>query len=518
MKIFVLLSILLTISYQEEIDPSEKSSYDEDKLPENYIEDFELSEFESFCKDKKYVVAFFYQSNCSKIECLNRKKKYIKLAYKHRRNEILFISIPINNLQEFNQVSSFQIDSLPYFIMSSFGWKKTFGDTDIKHLGIWVKEIYNSVPMYIEKMSEIENIDKHYFIYYDKEDLETEDFDVILLSKLVHPLTIYYGIPPSSTEKQYLAMKKSSNNTKFFSYRASDNKSFIPSESLDLYDSASFFRNNEFPKNCKINKQTMVYITHYKLPTVIYFGTSPEKSKYFKTFDKLRQKYEKYLMFCVFDYKDLNKKNGKDFRFYANILAGGIPKDKPGMLRIISYDETLNRYKNFHDHGLKSSELFIKNYLQGNLKTFYADQDLGPTNMRIRRDNLRRINKTKFEEITKHKMDTHLVYVYSSLTKDYKKHIDVLQKLHFALGTNRRLKFNILNHDKNDLDGNVHEDLPYLFISNHMFHRKLYEGDIDFRDIFRFLAENLPWLNMNPEFVKDMARRKASLINRDQDI
>jgi hypothetical protein len=506
-----LLIILTQICCQENETPEEPTPAPE-KLPSNYIDSLPVDELEHFCQERRYVVIFFHSLNCKTFTCKKQRKKYIKLAKRNRKREIIFVRVGIANLKKFNQEHKWKLKQLPQFMMSSFGWKKMFSDVNMRHLGIWVREIFDSVPMFIESLDEIDEIDRHYFIYYNKEELNEEDFEVILLSKLAHPLTIYYGIPPDSTDEAFQKMIKQAGTNEVFSYRGSDSKLFPLRTEQDLYENASRFKSLEFPSNCKLSRESMVYITHYKLPTFIYFAEQPEKQPFYKIYKKVAKKFRKYLMFCTFDYRKMRGASNNDLKFYAGILAGGIPKEKPGMVRIVTYDDSIIRYKNFADSDFNSTRLFVKNFLEGTLKPFTADQNLGSKNFRIRKDGIRRINHTKFNDLTTHKMDTHLVYVYSSMTKDFQKHLDTLKKLQFALGTNKRFKINILNHDKNDLDGNVHEDLPYVFVSNFNLHRKLYEGPIKFKEIFTFLAETLPWLNMNPEFVKDLVRRKQKSI------
>lgn len=449
---------------------------------------------------------------CTTQECLNRRKKFIKLAKRNKKRDILFARVGVENKKLFNQTHKWKLSGLPQFMMSSFGWKKMFSDSNMKHLGIWIKEIYDSVPMFVESMDEIDEIDRHYFIYYNKEELTEKDFEVIILSKLAHPLTVYYGISSKSEEKTFRNMIQKSKGHELFSFRGSDSKLFPLKPEKDLYQNANRFKALEFPRNCNLTHNTMVYITHYKLPTFIYFANKPKKQKFYQIYKKVAKKYRKYLMFCTFDYQSLRGSRGNDLKFYAGILSGGIPRDKLGMVRIVTYNDSIIRYKNFSDSDYKSTELFVRNFLEKTLQPFLANEDLGEKNFRLRKDGIRRINHTKFNEITNHKMDVHLVYVYSSLTKDFKAHFKVLQKLQFALGTNKRLKINILNHDRNDLDGNVHEDLPYVFVSNFILHRKLFEGPIKFKEIFTFLAETFPWLNMNPEFVKDLVKNKKKSI------
>jgi hypothetical protein len=508
-----LLLLLIPIQIHCQSDPvPPESPAPVEELPSNYIDSLPVKDLEQFTQDKRYVVIFFYSLTCRTLKCKKQRKRYIKIAKKNLKREIFFVRVGVSSLKKFNQEHKWKLKQLPQFMMSSFGWKKMFSDTNMGHLGIWVREIFDSVPMFVESMDEIDEIDRHYFIYYNKQDLTEEDFEVILLSKLAHPLTIYYGIPLDSPDQEFQKMIRQAGEFDLFSYRGSDSKLFPLRQDQDLYENSSRFKSLEFPKNCKLSRESMVYITHYKLPTFIYFADRPQKQPFYKIYKKVAKKFRKYLMFCTFDYKEMRGTSNDDLKFYAGILAGGISKERPGMVRIVTYDDSIIRYKNFADSDYNSTRLFVKNFLEGTLKPFVADQNLGSKNFRLRKDGIRRINNTKFNEITTHKMDTHLVYVYSSMTKDFQKHMLTLKKLQFALGTNKRFKINILNHDKNDLDGNVHEDLPYVFLSNFNLHRKLYEGPFKFKELFTFLAESLPWLNMNPEFVKDLVKKKKQSI------
>ena len=482
------------------------------ELPENYIQDLQIKQLDKVCQEQKYMVVYFEDQACQSAKCMKRGQKFLKLARKNEKRQILFARVGVTNIEIINQNSKFSISHVPQFSMCAFGRIKNFSEINIRHLGIWVREIFSAMPVYIENLDQVEDIDKHYFVFYDKADLTEDDFEVILLSKLVHPLTVYYGVDEQENEHMKLLREKSDGH-KFFSFRASDNKLFkLEPKGADLYKLSNRIKDLEFPRNCKLDKRTMVYITHYKLPTVIYFDVNPRKQEFYKDFKRISKKFKKYLMFCTFDYRLIKKSKDPDLKFYANILSGGISKEKHGMLRIVTYNDNLSRYKTFGNLDYDGSVLFVQNFLRSNLPPLKAVEDLGPKDLRIRKDGLRRINSLKFDQMTKHKFYTHLVYVYSSRVTQYSEHLKILQRLQFALGTNQKFTINILNHDKNDLDGNVHEDLPYLFISNHLLHRKLYEGEFTFRGIFTFLAENLLWLNMNPEFVKEMAAKRESLI------
>lgn len=503
--------LLLTLCLSTLTNPTRQT-----ETPENYIPQVHLPDLDKICQEHKYTVFYFEKSNCNTTSCNKRTQKFIHLAKKNLKREILFAKVSANTPQEISQISNFSIHHIPQFTMCAFGRIKNFSELNVRHLGIWLREIYNAMPVYIEKLDQIEDIDKHYFIFYDKADLTEDDFEVILLSKLVHPLTVYYGVEEEEDDHIKLLRRKAEGHN-FFSFRASDNKLFkLDPKAKDLYKLSNKIKDLEFPRNCKLDKQTMVYITHYKLPTVIYFDVNPRKREFYKDFKRISKKFKKYLMFCYFDYRLIKKSKDPDLKFYANILAGGIPKGRPGMLRIVTYNDNLDRYKTFGELDYDGSVLFIQNFLRSNILPLKAVEDLGPKDLRVRKDGIRRINSLKFDEMPKHKFYTHLVYVYSSRVTDYPQHLEILQRLQFALGTNRKFKINILNHDKNDLDGNVHEDLPYVFISNHILHRKLYEGEFTFRGIFTFLAENLMWLNMNPEFVKEMAAKRESLLEEKQ--
>jgi hypothetical protein len=513
MKHILILTLIALIQSGrgQESEAKEQPVPEVEDLPENYIDFLPAAQIEEYCQDKRYVVIWFHPQKCRKQECLQRRKKFIKLARKNLKREIIFARVAVADINQFNQEHQWKLKALPQFMMSSFGWKKMFSDSNMRHLGIWVREIFDTVPMFVESLKEVDEIDRHYFIYYNKQDLTEDDFEVILLSKLVHPLTIYYGIPPDSQEVEFKQMIEKAGSNELFSFRGSDQALFPLRSDQDLYENSIRFKSLEFPKKCKLSRESMVYITHYKLPTFIYFANKPTKNPFYKIFKKVAKKYRKYLMFCTFDYQDMRGAKNRDLKFYSEILAGGVASGQPGMVRIVTYDDAIIRYKNFGDSDLPGTLLFVKNFLEGTLQPFVANQDLGPKNFRLRRDGIRRINYKKFHEITNHKFDTHLVYVYSSMTESFKEDLEVLRKLEFALGINHRFKINILNHNKNDLDGNVHEDLPYIFVSNINLHRKLYEGPVRFKEIFTFLAETLPWLNMNPEFLKDLVRRKEQM-------
>ena len=134
---FITIIVALNITKTEEINEPESKSNENNELPSNYIDSLTINQIDQVCDEKKYIVIFFHPKNCNTQQCLKRREQYIKLARRNEKREIFFGRVGVEDLKSFNKGSLWKLQKLPQFMMSSFGWKKMFFDSSIKHLGIW---------------------------------------------------------------------------------------------------------------------------------------------------------------------------------------------------------------------------------------------------------------------------------------------------------------------------------------------------------------------------------------------
>ena len=290
-----------------------------------------------------------------------------------------------------------------------------------------------------------------------------------------------------------------------FAYREHDD--FLkPIESMDdIYRTSLSVLDNEYTGNCQMNLKAMKYITHFQLPTFIYFDHDPINKPFFKVFEHLALQYKDYMMFCTANLDLIQSDHQSDLKFYTNILAGGVPKrSKKGFVRIVNYKKELKRYrvKGKLTHGL--ADFLIVNYLHENLNQYIASESFGEKNFIKLKNGLRKINNDKLEEIKDHMVTTHLIYIYSSQTEDYLEHIKVLETLARALENNKLFSISIMDHDRNDIDDRIHENLPYMYLANKVYDKRKFAEEINFTNLLSFLAENLSWLKIKDEFMVEL--------------
>lgn len=484
-----------------------------ENLPEseiNYIHNFHIEALDSFLQERRYVVMHLTQKNCQTKTCVKRDVEFRKISLNFLEDEILFIRIPISSLTEASKILGHELSALPWYGMSFFGWKKHYEGNDLRHLKIWIKEIFETNPVKINSLSEIKPADEHFYVYFDKPTIEIEDFDVLMLSKMIHPISMYYGAQadlPENLERPAFNEILRWRETDTFLFGVRDYDAYV--QPLNHKDPVTLLSqkivNAEFPDQCRLNLKTMSYILTHRMPTVIYFDYDPLNQSFYTEFRELYRKYRNYLLFCSLDLNKVQNSENPKWKFYGNFLAGGVPRtSQKGFLRLVNYDGDFQRYKVFGKLSLATGDFLIKNFLHGNIRKYRASESLGDKNYIILKSGMRKINKIKWDEMLNHKLTTHLVYIYSSMSPDFESHMKVLMDLSRAIEKNKRFSISLLDHDRNDLDGHVHEELPLLVLSNKVFERRKFEGEFSFRGVIGFLAENVSWLKLNEEFLPEL--------------
>jgi hypothetical protein len=471
---------------------------------QNFIYHFNSSNVSDFCNQRKYVVMYFEDQNCETNSCLKRSLKFRKISEKFLKHEVLFIRVPVDSAQEVQTILGLTVTSLPHFAMSNFSFIKNFKGR-INHLRIWIKEILDNVPIQIQSLNKVKDSDKHYFVYFNKPEITLEHFDIMMLGRLIHPISLYFGVPEDSPDPDFRNLMKFTQDTPLVAYREYDDFILPLDSNEDLHALAQIIRDHEFPSHCQLTLKTMKFITHHQLPTFLYFDTSPEDQPFYEVFKALSEEYNDYLMFCTVDLNLLGQSQDNEMIFYLNFLAGGMNKrSSEGFMRVLHYTDRFRRYRVSGDLNESTAQFLIRNYLHDNLKEYISNQKLGERNFTSYKKGIRRINKNKFDEIQTHRVTTHLVYVYSSLASTFSSDIEVLQTLARAIEPNKHFSISILDHDQNDLDGLAHENLPYVMLCNRTFERKGFQGDLTFASLLSFLAENISWLKIKESFLKEL--------------
>lgn len=471
---------------------------------QNYIFHFNPSHLSEFLTQRKYVVMLFEDNQCTSKACRKRMIKFRKISFKFVDDEVLFIQMSVNSPAEAQKYLGLSVPSLPHLSMSSFGFKKNF-EGEMRELKIWIREMLDHIPSKVESLDDIKDIDKHFYVLLDKTAITIEDFDLAMLSKLIHPIGLYFGIPHDSEDVRYKKIVGQKGSSNLIAYREYDDFVLPLDSNEDMHELAQIIRNHEYPEHCNLTLKTMKFITHHQLPTFLYFNYSPEEKAFYKIFKKLSKEYKNYLMFCTVDLKAVNESLDNELKFYINLMGGGIPrKSNRGMIRIAHFTDRFRRFRSFGPLKEPTAQFLIRNYLHDNIKEYVASEPLGEKNFIKLATGIRKINKKKFDELLTHKLTTHLVYVYSSTTQSLSSDIGVLVTLARALEKNKHFSISVLDHDRNDLDGQIHTNLPYVLLCNSTFKRKAFKGTFNFTSILTFLAENVSWLKLKESFLEEL--------------
>ena len=453
----------------------------------NYIDNFHYSSLDNFVKNHKYVFLTITNKNSKLGKRLKKITK--KITSKFSDSEIIFLrieksEIPEEKLKEYITAKNENIFFYIYGNKRKFHSKKNY-----EEIYNWVEELNSAKPILKNKLENIDKIDSHYFIYISKELYDHNFTHINILSKLISPLTIYYGFDKNELKS---IIGENKNISDFFIFREYEKKLIDINISLSLIEKSEFIVKNEFPDIVFPKKESFRLLFELKIPSVIFFtkNINSEKCKMIK---EVSLEYKEYFILTIID---MNKKNK-----YSKIISNFMKVKKPERLRILNMSNGIKRYK-YHNKLEKSIlENFFKNYIHNNLKPYKINQKRKKDERFL---NVKIGNYKTYKKLLKDDTTTFIIYVYasSSLKKD---HFEILEFIEDILRKNLNLEVYAIDHEKNDLDGYYNDSLPFLFLKTRLGKIEHFENKFDLDLLIQFIASKLPYIEMTePEYEYDI--------------
>ena len=524
-KTLVLILLLEILICSEKVQNPEKKilkeeqekpsiQKEEQKPPKDlFIKNLALKKLPEFSKKHEYVIIGFIDPESEKGDEI---KKIINDAYEYYadKKDIFFCTINQKKLKKSSKKEN-KISSQNEIHLKIKNHHKIFkGEINLENFEHWIYEIFQALPIKKNKLQNIERIDSHFFLFCEEEFYNENKKKIDILSKLIHPIIIYYGFEEKHYEalidameenEENLKKKKTSENkeneneeisTKNLYYFREYNFEIYKIPQLDnLNETANFIEEKEFPDYMEVNDASMRLVFDLKIPTLIYFSEDLQNDLVVKKIKNLAKNFKEYFLTIFVDgsLRD-DDFHGLKIKYFINILK----IDKFPALRIFDASKNLKKYKfigNFEDEEIL---FFMKNFKLGHLKSYQITEKLTKKNKKI--GELEKVNFKKMKKILKDIEITYLVYVYGSfIEKNYlKNHFKLFEKIQNILKRNKYFQIVIFDHDKNDLDGNFYNHIPFLFLAKRNNTVQHYvEDELDEESVLKWLDKHIPYLKID---------------------
>ena len=448
----------------------------------NVVYNFHKESLKQFVKDYKFVVVLYNQPQTKKGKIIS--KWYLEVAKIHDVNEVFFLQV---HMKKDKKKKIFK----PRLDMYVYGFKKTYhGDMDPEHLHNWIGDIVKAVPTQIKTLEDIDSVDSHYFAYIDEKWYNANKTHLTVLTKLISPLNIFYGLPKEETDKLTLNKQLTSPLWVYREY----NKELIEVDiHLPLKKKADFILNNEFPAFVLPNPESYRLITEFKAPVLIYF-TNDKSDEFIDIIKKLAKPYRDYLITMSV----VPEKKNKTAKFFMDFM--GI--DNLPALRILNMQEDIKRYKYMGELEPTLIEYFLQNYKRNNLKSYVLNE---PAKKNETVNGFLKANHQKFKRLLNDRVNANMIYIYSSYKGKSRDHLDNLELIESVFRENKNFKIYLIDQDKNDLDGHFREQLPILLLTappKQIYH---FENEYNFTNLANFILSKLPHMKLSePEFTDEL--------------
>lgn len=363
----------------------------------NFAENFNVESLEAFVKTKKYVVVLF-------ADVSQKSEKFAGdfrvLSERFVRQEVYFLRIQFDKSNE-QAFSSLGVSQFPELRMYVYGFKKVFiGDLAKQTTADWINEIYTAYPHRIKDSSEVAPIDRHYFVYVAEAFFRANKVHIDVLSKLIHPLGIYFGLPDEEIEKVFgrkiedEILAKQEYQGKVLS---------IPVE-FDLSEKAAMIIENEFPDSVECDKSSFRMVTEFRIPTLIFFY-SVENENLKREISEAWAGHKDHLMFMTVD-TNINTPE-------VNFLKSFCGVESSEQLSILDVSAKTKVYSQNAPLSGLLAEIFLMNFAHGNLKP-----NAGSRRVKSSPKNMRAISLSDFNAVAKLRTKPILVIVYSKIFHD----------------------------------------------------------------------------------------------------
>lgn len=383
------------------------------------------------------------------------------------------------------------VKSFPAVDLFVSGHRKPFhGGLSFDQIQVWLREVVESAPLRRSDISQIDPIDKHYFVYADQDALakNREHFD--LLAKLICPLRIYTGFPLTGVA---LPAQGASPAVTYRKYR----DQVTPLDlRLPIDQLAARILANEFLKEVECDNDSLSIVTEFKIPALIYFedkgSASSNPTVFAQNYAAVQSAASHKADYLILFRVDINARDRCSvfLRDFLGVTAAP-------SLRILNMVNEVKRYKFVGKFDREHVEFFLVNYVTGNLKTYRLDQPLRPS------ETLHGLPLANFSTFRRAKRDLEsrvLFYVFDSSVSTLEADVAEIQRLAKKINQPNRYKFYAIDHNKNDIDGYYNNAVPFVFLVLRNGKFLTFEGDrITAAGLLRFMTDTIPELKVKNE-------------------
>jgi hypothetical protein len=383
------------------------------------------------------------------------------------------------------------VKSFPAVDLFISGHRKPFhGGLSFDQIHVWLREVVESGPILRSDISQIDPIDKHYFVYAEQDALTKNRENFELLAKLICPLRVYTGFAltgislPSKGSFQAVTYRKYRDQVSVLDLR-------LPIDQL-----AARILANEFLKEVECDEDSLSIVTEFKIPALIYFedktlaGRNPVgfAQNYSAVQTAASHKADYLILFRV----DIGARDRCSVFLRDFLGATTAPS-----LRILNMVNEAKRYKFVGKFDREHVEFFLANYVTGNLKTYRLDQPLKGS------ETLHGLPLANFSTFRRAKKDFEsrvLFYVFDSSVPTIEADVAEILRLAKKINQPNRYKFYAIDHNKNDIDGYYNNAVPFVFLVLRNGKFLTFEGDkITAPGLLRFMTDTFPELKVKTE-------------------
>ena len=162
-------------------------------------------------------------------------------------------------------------------------------------------------------------------------------------------------------------------------------------------------------------------------------------------------------------------------------------------LRILDMSHGADRFRYLGALDHDGINEFVEECLEGKAKSYMINE-------RIEKgDNINGVKKINYRDLDKiinMSIKNHLVTVYSSSLNENEHVFEELGSLNAALRQNKNLKLALIDHDKNDIDEFLINNLPFSFLIKNNGKMFEFEGEVAYDGLLAFLKKKFPKLKV----------------------
>lgn len=446
-----------------------------------------LDQLKNVTAQNNFVIVFFKNST------FNERKQEITFKKTSKMTLVFPLTFATFDVQESDLPSLHEmgIKLFPSYYMFIKSHKKHYvGAYSYETLAVWINEVFEAKPVLKKSKSDIDHIDRHYFVFVPNKLLKSQRKYFNILAKLISPLRIYTGFNKTEIQSHFgvKSFKKF-----VWVYREYKHEIVNLNITKDIETLSHEIISNEFPSWVECDDHSYKFFVEFKIPVLIYYG-SKNDDVIWESLKNIAADYSEYFMPVRVDIE----KHGKCEIFTKQFMA----VRKGPALRILNMSKNVKRYKFLGDFDAEHFSFFLSNYISGNLKSYKLNQ-------KITKDaNVKGVRSGNYEIFKKAVNDynhRYLFYIYDQFVPSLEADLSVIKAVQSKLTANRSFKIFAIDHLKNDIDNFYTANLPLIFLVLKKGKFVLFEKEkLTKASLLEFLKKNLPNIEIEDEIGGDL--------------